>query len=140
MVKFYNLLPIFFVIISFFLIGTILIGWEYHQIQLEFPSQGDGTRSDVIPSLKIYVQRFLSGEYPYQPLVFNGWTVMPTYFPMMWLPYCFSEILEIDYRWTAYLFFLIPLFMLQWQLIKQDISLFEIGLKVALPFIFLFLY
>ncbi|MDG1435614.1 MAG: hypothetical protein P8M17_03515 [Saprospiraceae bacterium] len=128
------------VIISFFLIGTILIGWEYHQIQLEFPSQGDGTRSDVIPSLKIYVQRFLSGEYPYQPLVFNGWTVMPTYFPMMWLPYCFSEILEIDYRWTAYLFFLIPLFMLQWQLIKQDISLFEIGLKVALPFIFLFLY
>lgn len=49
------------VIISFFLIGTILIGWEYHQIQLEFPSQGDGTRSDVIPSLKIYVQRFLSG-------------------------------------------------------------------------------
>ncbi|MFK8005033.1 MAG: hypothetical protein AB8H03_01625 [Saprospiraceae bacterium] len=128
------------VIITIFLIGTILIGWEYHQIQLQFPSQGDGTQSDVIPSLKLYVQRFLSGEYPYQPLVFNGWTVMPTYFPMMWLPYCFSEILEIDYRWTAYSVFLIPLFFLQWQLRKQDISLFETGLKVALPFIFLFLY
>ena len=128
------------VIIAVFLIGTIWIGWEYYQIQLQFPSQGDGTQSDVIPSLKLYVQRFLSGEYPYQPLVFNGWTVMPTYFPMMWLPYCFSEILEIDYRWTAYLIFLIPLFMLQWQLRKQDVSVFEIGLKVALPFIFLFLY
>ncbi len=128
------------VIISVFLIGMFWIGWEYHQIQLEFPSQGDGTKSDVIPSLKLYVQRFLSGEYPYQPLVFDGWTVMPTYFPMMWLPYCFSEILEIDYRWTAYLVFLIPLFIFQWQLRKQDISLFELGLKVALPFIFLYLY
>jgi hypothetical protein len=128
------------VIISVFLIGMIWIGWEYHQIQLQFPSQGDGTQSDVIPSLKLYVQRFLSGEYPYQPLVFKGWTVMPTYFPMMWLPYCFSEILEIDYRWTAYLVFLIPLFIFQWQLRKQDISLFELGLKVALPFIFIYLY
>lgn len=128
------------VIIVVFLIGTILIGWEYHQIQLQFPSQGDGTQSDVIPSLKLYVQRFLSGEYPYQPLVFDGWTVMPTYFPMMWLPYCFSEILAIDYRWTAYLVFLMPLFLLQWQLRKQDISLFEIGFKAAIPFIFLHLY
>jgi hypothetical protein len=128
------------VIIAIFSVGAILIAGEYYEIQLQFPSQGNGTQSDVIPSLKIYVQRFLSGEYPYQPLVFDGWTVMPTYFPMMWLPYCFSEILEIDYRWTAYLVFLIPLFMLQWQLRKQDISLFEIGIKVALPFIFLYLY
>ncbi len=128
------------VIILMFFIGMIWIGWEYHQIQLQFPSQGDGTQSDVIPSLKLYVQRFLSGEYPYQPLVFDGWTVMPTYFPMMWLPYCFSEILEIDYRWTAYVVFLIPLFIFQWQLRKQDISLFELGLKVALPFVVLHLY
>lgn len=128
------------VVISVFVLGVTLIGWEYHQVQLQFPTQGDGTQSDVIPSLKLYVQRFLAGEYPYQPLVFDGWTVMPTYFPIMWLPYCFSEVLEIDYRWTAYVVFLIPLFIFQWRLRRQDISLIEIGLKVAIPFIFLHLY
>ena len=32
------------IVIGFvFLIGLIWIGWEYHLIQLQFPSQGDGT-------------------------------------------------------------------------------------------------
>lgn len=128
------------VIIALFLLGTIWIGMEYAAIQAKFPVKEDGTGSDVIPSLLLYVKRFLAGEYPYQPLVFDGWTVMPTYFPMMWMPYSFSEILNIDYRWTAYLVFLIPLFAFQWQMRKQDISYFEIGFKVLLPFLFIYLY
>ncbi len=128
------------VIVSIFLIGVILIGMEFIKIQEKFIALENGKESDVIPSLMLYVKRFLAGEYPYQPLDFEGWTVMPTYFPMMWMPYSFSEILQIDYRWTAYLVFLIPLFALQWQLRKQDLSFLEIGFKVAVPFLFLYLY
>ncbi|MEM6965623.1 MAG: hypothetical protein AAF573_12705 [Bacteroidota bacterium] len=128
------------VILTLFLLGTIWIGMEYATIQAKFPVKEDGTGSDVIPSLLLYVKRFLAGAYPYQPLEFDGWTVMPTYFPMMWMPYSFSEILNIDYRWTAYLVFLIPLFFLQWPMRKQDISILEIGFKVLLPFGFIYLY
>lgn len=128
------------VFFSTFLIGAIWIGVEYFEIQQKFPVYENGTGSDVIPSLKLYVQRFLNGEFPYQPLEFDGWTVMPTYFPMMWLPYSFSEILSIDYRWTAYLVFLMPLFLLQWQLKKQDIPIFELIFKIGLPFFFIYSY
>ena len=128
------------VIISVFLAGAIWIGLEYVKIQEKFIVYENGTGSDVIPSLILYVKRFLAGEYPYQPLVFDGWTVMPTYFPMMWMPYSFSEILNIDYRWTAYLVFLIPLFGLQWRMRKHDLSLLEIGFKAFIPFVFIYLY
>ncbi len=128
------------VIISVFIIGVIWIGWEYQSIIDKFPVNADGTGSDVIPSLELYVKRFLAGEYPYQPLVFDGWTVMPTYFPMMWMPYSFSEILNIDYRWTAYLVFLIPLLIFQLQMRKQKISLVEIAIKCIFPFVILYLY
>ena len=127
-------------VFGIFAAGVIFVGIEYHEIQLKYPVSEDGTNSDVIPSLILYVRRFLSGEYPYQPLEFAGWTVLPTYFPMMWLPYCFSEIMEIDYRWTAYLVFLIPLFIYQYRLTRQDLSLAELGVKAAFPFLVLYVF
>ena len=57
----------------------------------------------------MYVQRLLGGETVYKPLPFEGYQVNPTYLPLMWAPYSFSEILKIDYRWTAYAVFLIPI-------------------------------
>ena len=55
------------------------------------------TQSDIIPSLEIYVQRFLSGEFVYEPFTFTPegwtpWTVKPTYFPLLWMPYILSLI------------------------------------------------
>ena len=88
---------------SIFALGVFIVGKLYASIQTQFPVDPDGHGSDIIPSLYLYVKRFLAGEFAYQPLEFDGWTVLPTYFPMMWLPYCFSEILKIDYRWTAYI-------------------------------------
>ena len=106
------------IVLSIFAIGVFIVGKYYASIHARFPIDPGGHGSDVIPSLYLYVKRFLAGEFPYQPLEFRGWTVMPTYFPMMWLPYCFSEILEIDYRWTAYFVFLIPLLIYFWKIIN----------------------
>ncbi|MGK0364614.1 MAG: hypothetical protein ACI85O_001671, partial [Saprospiraceae bacterium] len=90
--------------------------------------------SDIVPSIQLYVQRLLGGETVYTPLVFDGWTVLPTYFPMMWLPYVFSEILEIDYRWTAYIVFLSGLSLYFFRISKQEIPIIEKIFKIILPF------
>jgi len=127
------------IVFIIFLLGTYLVGDYFVDIQAAHPVSSKGHGSDVIPSLQLYVKRFLNGEFPYQPLEFDGWTVQPTYFPMMWLPYCFSEILAIDYRWTAYLVFLIPIFIYQLKLTKTNLSLPELIIKAILPFLFLYL-
>ena len=51
------------VIIFIFLIGVVLIGLEYVKIQEKFIALENGKESDVIPSLMLYVKRFLAGEY-----------------------------------------------------------------------------
>lgn len=95
-------------------------------------------QSDIIPNLELYVRRMLAGEFPYTPMVFETWTVLPTYFPMMWLPYTFSELLHIDYRWTAYLGFLLVLAVWMWTLLRRNTqTLPEILLKLGLPFLLL---
>ena len=127
------------IVLSVFAIGVFIVGKYYASIHAQFPVYSNGSGSDVIPSLQLYVKRFLAGEYAYQPLVFEGWTVLPTYFPMMWLPYCFSEILKIDYRWTAYLVFLIPIGIYCWKMAKTEIHPLELALKVALPFVMLYI-
>ena len=126
------------VVISVFGIGAFFLGKYYAGIHTDFPVDPKGHGSDIIPSLQLYVKRFLAGEFAYQPLEFDGWTVLPTYFPMMWLPYCFSEILKIDYRWTAFIVFLIPMFIYCWKMAKTSISIPELGLKTALPFVMLY--
>ena len=124
---------------SIFLVGVFMVGKLYASIHAQFPIDPEGHGSDIIPSLYLYVKRFLAGEFAYQPLEFDGWTVLPTYFPMMWLPYCFSEILNIDYRWTAYVVFLIPLSIYFWKIAKSEIHPLELGLKTALPFVMLYI-
>ena len=80
---------------------------------------------------------FLGGETVYKPLPFEGYSVDPTYLPLMWAPYSFSEILKIDYRWTAYIIFLIPIFIYNIHLIRSNAPIKELVLKTSLPFIFL---
>lgn len=127
------------ILLSVFAIGVFIVGNYYASIHAQYPVDPKGHGSDIIPSLQLYVKRFLAGEYAYQPLEFDGWTVLPTYFPMMWLPYCFSEILKIDYRWTAFLVFLIPIIIYFWKMSKSEIHPLELGLKAALPFVMLYI-
>lgn len=61
--------------------------------------------SDIIPATKLYVSRFLNGDFPYEIMDF-GWKVFPNYLPMRWLPYVPAQWLDIDFRlwtWIVYL-------------------------------------
>lgn len=124
------------VVTACFLLGAIWCGVRLEHVFYKFPI--DAKSSDIIPSLQMYVQRFLSGETVYRPLPFEGYQVDPTYFPLMWAPYSFSEILKIDYRWTAYAVFLIPLIIYSIRLVKSDTPVVESAFKTLIPFLFLY--
>jgi hypothetical protein len=65
--------------------------------------------SDIIPSIQLYVSRFLNGEFPYLPMKFD-WTVFPNYFSLRWLPFLLPHIFHIDYRWLPISIYFIVLF------------------------------
>ena len=121
-------------LLSICLFSALIIGFLLSPIFIEHPV--DAKSSDIIPSLELYVKRFLSGEKVYQPMVFDGWTVDPTYFPLLWLPYTFSEILSIDYRWTAFLIFVIGIYLYNLREVRYQIPYTETCFKALLPFLF----
>lgn len=124
--------------LAVFLLMSVITGFRLAEFFAEF--EISQYNSDIVPSIQLYVRRLLSGEYPYTPLVFDGWTVLPTYFPMMWLPYVFSEVADIDYRWTAYLVFLGSLALYLYRISKQNIPTAEIIFKTLLPFLFIIIF
>ncbi|MEM9820629.1 MAG: hypothetical protein AAF985_06135 [Bacteroidota bacterium] len=126
------------IVLAIFTLGSLLCADILSGVFASYPVDPKG--SDIIPSLEFYVRRLLSGETVYKPLPFDGYEVNPTYFPLLWAPYIFSEVLHIDYRWTAYLVFLIALFLYHRRLWQQDLSLLEVILKAAIPFLLLVHY
>ncbi len=94
--------------------------------------------SDVIPTLQKYNTRLFSGEFPYNPIQYDGWKVIPNYLPMQWLPFSIAEFLEFDYRWIAFFAFVSVLFFYWKQNIDKNLF-FENILKIILPFVFIML-
>ena len=94
--------------------------------------------SDVIPTLQKYNTRLLSGEFPYNPIQYSSWVVIPNYLPMQWLPFSIAEILNLDYRWIAYILFVVVNFLYWKQNISKS-SLVENVFKASVPFLFVFL-
>lgn len=90
-----------------FLAGTMLCAWLLQGIFDRVPI--DSGISDIIPSMQVYVKRWLAGENVYAPIQYDGWVVVPTYLPFLWMPYSVAELLSIDYRWIAYSMFLLGL-------------------------------
>ena len=123
------------IVFALFSYGAYYNAYALKEIFISIPVGEE--HSDIVPSLELYVKRFLGGETVYKPLEFSTWTVMPTYFPLMWLPYVFSELLQIDYRWTAYALFLGVIALYNIRLIRQDLPLLEIMIKAILPFVFI---
>ncbi len=102
----------------------------------------DFKQSDIIPSLEIYVSRFLSGEFVYQPFTFDpikwpAWTIKPTYFPLLWMPYVIPELLNFDYRFMAYYVFMLAIAIYCFRLFQQNIPTLEMILKAMFPFLLL---
>ena len=116
--------------------GSWYCGTHLSEIYAKYPV--DALGSDIVPSLQAYVRRLLSGDTVYRPIEFPTWTVHPTYLPMMWLPYIFSELLEIDYRWTAYAVFLLAILLYNIRLLRQSPAFWEVILKTCLPFFLLY--
>ncbi len=58
----------------------------------------DPAQSDVIPSIQVFVRRWLAGEVVYAPITDFDYLLYPTYLPLTWLPFVPAEILSFDYR------------------------------------------
>ena len=85
--------------VALLIVSGVLIYLEMMEVFAENVHLAEG--SDVIPSLEVYVQRFLSGEKVYVEIPFSNYEVKPTYFPAMWMPYIVPEVLNFDYRLMA---------------------------------------
>jgi hypothetical protein len=118
-----------------FTLSALFIGSKLQVIfsQIEISPEN----SDVIPAIQFYVRRLLAGETVYAPMPMGGWEVIPNYLPLSWLSFTFSEVARIDYRWTAFLVFILANFLWTLRVLKQEISLLEKVVKSCLPFLFL---
>ena len=119
----------------------LLVAGAAHRLHGIFLAYEPGPlASDIYPSLQFYVQRLLAGETVYAPMEFPGWTVLPTYFPMMWLPYVPAELLGFDYRWCAFGAFVVVLVWYQMRMLRRTTSPWQrLGLT-GYPFLVLFSY
>ena len=74
----------------------------------------DAARSDVIPTIQLFVHRLLSGAMPYDTITEFGYYLAPTYLPMHWLPFVVSEWIGLDARvWSGILFLIMALMFLR---------------------------
>ncbi|TGE15659.1 hypothetical protein [Hymenobacter elongatus] len=93
-----------------------------------------GVRSDIIPALQVYVTRFLGPDTVYQPIDLLGYTFLPNYPPLQWLPFVPAEVLGLDYRSWAFGLLLVALLGgYQWQLARLALPTAEWLLKAVLP-------
>lgn len=91
--------------------------------------------SDILPSMEYYARRWLSGEKVYAPMVFPGWTVLPTYFPLMWMPYALAEAGNFDYRLVAFGGLAFAFLLWSFWLSRQSTGWIEWAGKVLLPWL-----
>jgi hypothetical protein len=100
----------------------------------------DPNLSDIVPSIQAYVQRLFRGETIYAPIQFPSWLVQPTYLPFMWLPYSFSEALQVDYRWSAYSIFLVVIAIFIWRMLREAVPFWEALVKIFVPFVLMWVF
>lgn len=92
-------------------------------------------KSDVIPTIEAMTKRLLNGEWVYGPIHYPGWTVNSSYLTMQYAPFVVAELFKFDYRWLAYLTFLVALFgWLKIAFVKES-QLNEMRLKLCLIFV-----
>jgi hypothetical protein len=77
----------------------------YHSISLE------KHKADMLPTIHVACQRFLSGEQVYAPMpeIWPG-AIMP-YLPAMWLPFVPAVLFHFDMRWVTFSLQFVALFI-----------------------------
>lgn len=92
--------------------------------------------SDIIPSIKVLVERFIAGISVYgTPIPFDGYEVPPTYLPLQWGPFIIAHKYNFDYRSLAFILLLVGIIIYAYYVIKSKISTVSRFLLIALPFI-----
>jgi hypothetical protein len=84
-------------------LGNIFVGYPI-----------DANISDIIPTIRVAVERFMSGEQVYKEVHFKeGWSLASVgYLPMQWLPFCLADILKKDYRYIAFAIWTLSILLL----------------------------
>lgn len=105
-------------IVAFF-IG--LLGYAFPHIYWIFDFiKIDYHNADMIPQIIVSCRRWLSGNPVYDPIpeIWNG--MLPTYLPLMWMPYAPLLMLNMDVRWTGVLFYLCGIGLILWVLARES--------------------
>lgn len=122
-----------------FFFGTWLCGDAMRQIINGFPFDNfyDPKGTDAIPQIGIMVDRFLSGEQPYQ-WIHKEWTLahalFPTYLPLTWMPFLIPELLNFDYRWLSFSLLLLSFLYLFYKVVKWKFN------KTGICFLIIFTF
>jgi hypothetical protein len=123
-----------------FALGLLVCAIQLAGIIPQFPVSP--MSSDILPSLELYAKRLLAGTDPYAPMEFPGWTVMPNYFSMRWLPFIPAEYWHFDYRWIGFTAISAVFWYYTWRLSASGslLRLRQIFLPVAAPWFMLFVF
>ncbi|MFM9945110.1 MAG: hypothetical protein ACKVQB_07720 [Bacteroidia bacterium] len=91
----------------------------------------DAKYSDIIPTIQLFIKRFLNGQPVYTLIQDFGYDLAPTYLPGHWFPFIPSEILHIDPRVWAFI-----LGMLAWLPLVLSATPLGSNIKISsfLPF------
>lgn len=121
-----------------FVVGIATLIPLYHHILETYPIDID--KSDIIPTIKVCVRRFLNGEPVYAEITEFPYAHYPNYFPFKWLPFIIPEIMEIDYRWLPLGMVTLGLAFYQHNLTARNHPLFLLILLAAAPYLILLYY
>ena len=99
-----------FIFLTIIILGFIIYPMILDYLDVLSKHKIDPRSSDVIPSVEMYVKRFISGERVYKPLPMPGYEIAPDYVTFLWLPYIIPELIGFDYRMLPLIFFFIFIF------------------------------
>lgn len=98
------------------------------------------SQSDIMPQIQIFVRRFLSGEFPYQPIHEFGYPLFSPYMPLHWGPYVLPQLGGFDERWLSLGVFVLAGGYFCWQVSRTEMPVLLKWVFAILPFWVLQIY
>lgn len=98
------------------------------------------SESDIIPQIQIFVARFLSGEFPYQPITEFGYHLFSPYMPLHWGPYVIPHVFHFDERWFSLIVFALSVAYFCWKISQDSIHIVLKLILTLLPVWILMVY
>ncbi|MDQ3881335.1 MAG: hypothetical protein M3295_09735 [Chloroflexota bacterium] len=95
----------------------------------------DPQASDIIPSLHVYVARFLAGDVVYAPIPDFGSALYPPYLTLQWIPFVIPELAGLDYRWLPFAVFAIGAVIYVRHLAALRRPPLEEAVKASIPYV-----